>query len=289
MMYFEVITMAMSCLYWKKLYGPVKLYCDKPFLEYIKKLDLIWLWDEIDSTTIDSVLVPNVNYDIFWAYPKMVINSLQTEPFASLDLDLFLSEKLNFNDEDIYYSHIELGDAHNEGNEKITCVSYPDFHKWDRFKSVLTKLNELNIPDWVINVSIVVFNNTEICKKLLQYTEEFIVGNYYKPKGQIHPATPMTFVEQRMLAAIVENFNYTHKSIIGNKYDPVESKFINSENFKNPGITHLWGLKHKFRVDMFEEMKRDFTKEIEDEFKENFPKEFSRIERSGKVTKFCPR
>jgi hypothetical protein len=82
MMQFESVTMILSALYWKKLQGPIKLYCDRTFYEYISNLGIVDLWDEIDTETLEN-LDPDINHDVFWAYSKMYVNSLQTEPFVT--------------------------------------------------------------------------------------------------------------------------------------------------------------------------------------------------------------
>ena len=94
---YELMTLILSCLYWKKFEGPIKLYCDTPFYDYISDLGILWLWDEVDTHTIDNFSL-EVNPDLYWAFAKMYVNSLQTTPFCNLDLDFFQDTKLTSKD-----------------------------------------------------------------------------------------------------------------------------------------------------------------------------------------------
>jgi hypothetical protein len=53
---YEVMTLSLSCLFWKKYHGNIKLYADDNFYTKVKNMDLLWLWDEVDNVTMRSIL-----------------------------------------------------------------------------------------------------------------------------------------------------------------------------------------------------------------------------------------
>ena len=122
---YEVMTLSLSCLFWKKYHGNIKLYADDNFYTKVKNMDLLWLWDEVDNVTMRSI-PKNVNHDKFWSYSKMYINSLQTEPFYNIDLDLFTRQPLKKYDTDFVFAHYEVVDSKK--------TQYFDFHKQKEFK-----------------------------------------------------------------------------------------------------------------------------------------------------------
>lgn len=271
---FEILTMVLSALYWKKYHGNIKLYCDEDFLDRVKSLNLTWIWDEIDNKTLNQVMDFDINYDLFWSYPKIMINALQTQPFANLDLDLFISEKHNFGYKDVYYTHKELVDNFHIGNEDFGYVTYPDFHQMDIFKDRMNKMGKLNIPNWSVNVSFLLYNKIDVCKHLADISYIFANGNDFKPTGQYTNSSLTIFTEQRILAGLLDTYNYTHEPIVKVPYSPPSFSFLIPEGFDTKGITHLWANKVMYRDKDYEQKRIEFTYELEWLFKKDFPQEY---------------
>jgi hypothetical protein len=298
MMQFESITMILSALFWKKFQGPIKLYCDHIFYQYISKLGLLDLWDEIDTEalkTIDST----VNHNTFWAYNKMYVNSLQTEPFVSLDIDLFQQESYDYATHDVIFSHIEKTDSLFDNlNNFNTPIYYPNYHKLsifnDRFKDY-----DIHIDNEAINVAILAINKPKLYKEFMKYVDSFVKGNFFDPtdisthgferiKSTYHSSSLITFVEQRLLHAFVKSKEYTLKSILNLKYSGGEQRWLTEmEEMINPGITHLWGWKVSYRLDEFKDDRLELTDHLLNLLNQEFPESYNRYITNGNVLKYC--
>lgn len=298
MMQFESITMILSALFWKKFQGRIKLYCDKYFYQYIQTLGVSDLWDEIDTDTL-SQLDSNVNHDTFWAYSKMYINSIQTEPFVSLDIDLFQTEDYDYSTHDVIFLHKEKTDSQLDLESNFNkVVTYPNYHKWDLFGKIFSKYPKLNIDNEAANVAMLAINNPKIYKDFFEFIKKFIINNWFDPTNikthqserilnTIHSSSLMTFVEQRMFLYFINYKNYASKSVINQIYDVNKREFINDKGMINPGITHLWGWKVSYRNDKNKNMRLLLTDALISTFKENFKDHYERYIIHGNVLKHC--
>lgn len=274
---FEVFTMILSCLWWRKLHGPIKLYCDRPFFEHLTQLGLTELWDEIDIATLEQGFPEDVNHNVFWAWAKMWINSLQTEPFVSLDIDLFQNRPYDFSSHDFIFSHRELVD---DGTDKF--IFYPDFQQWPEFKA---QLAGQTISNWAANVAILAVNNIPVYQDFYHIACQFVANNNYQPTGNIHPSAPMTFVEQRLLASVIESTGSSAKAMIDMDFQSGSGWLTDLTALQNPGITHLWGLKDLCRRPDQALEKLKLSQNIENHFAVTFPIEYAKY--STRIKELC--
>jgi hypothetical protein len=301
MMQFESLAMILSALCWKKFKGPIKLYCDNDFYDYIKHLGVTDLWDEIDTETLTH-LEPNVNHDTFWAYSKMYVNSLQTEPFVSLDIDLFQTEYYDYTSHDIVFSHIERTDNQFDDPHNITrYVYYPDYHKWDIFKDRFSNYPNIKISDKAINVGILGINKPKMYRDFFDFINSFVKDNSFDPQDitthgferilrTIHSSSLITFVEQRLLYAYVNSLGYSKKSILNLVYNAGD-QFWEEDNVGmiNPGITHLWGWKLTYRTPEFENDRLSLTDTLLGTLNDMFPDSYNKYIENGVVLNYCKR
>jgi len=289
MMRFESLTMILSCLFWKKLQGPIKLYCDKDFYQYIKVLGIDSLWDEIDTTTISKGFANNVNHDTFWAYAKMYVNSLQKTPFVSVDLDLYQDQYYDYSTHDIICSHIELSDAdQNMIGNKTRSVYYPNYFEWDMFKERFSKFPDLKFTNYSLNVAMLAVNKPEFSKEVFEVAKSFAKNNNFDPQDitthgyerlmyTIHSSSLITFIEQRIAAAVANTKGYSVKTLMNLEYDAGKQGWVGDVNkMNNPGITHLWGWKATMRMPQNNQARIDLTRELDRQFIENFPAEYEK-------------
>ena len=298
MMRFESITMILSCLFWKKLQGPIKLYCDKDFHTYITQLGIKDLWDEIDTKTVTKGFASNVNHDTFWAYAKMYVNSLQKTPFASIDLDLFQCDPYDYSTHDIVCSHIEKSDFINDKvDNRSTFVYYPNYYEWDMFKERFIKYPNLKFTDYSLNVAVLAVNKPEFSKEVFDIAKSFASNNKFDPQkltthgferitSTIHPSSLITFIEQRVAAAVANTNKYSVKTLLNLEYDAGAQKWIGDySQMKNPGITHLWGWKATMRLPANNDERIKLTKELDKVFFDNFPNEYAKY--MPNVWRYC--
>ena len=106
---FDILTMILSALYWKKNNGSIDLMADKENIAYVKSISLEILWDNILE------LPPyDINREMFWAGGKIFALREQKTPIAMIDTDMIvwndISSKLT---EKIVAIHNEqIGRAH---------------------------------------------------------------------------------------------------------------------------------------------------------------------------------
>jgi len=280
MMAFEVLTMILSCLYWKKFQGPIKLYCDRPFINYIAKLGIQSIWDEIDILTLDQELSEDVNKDTFWAYCKMYVHTLQKEPFVSLDIDLFQNMPYDYTTHDVMFSHVETSDVQNGELPPHGVFYYPNYHEWDMFKDRFDKFPDINIDETAFNVSVLAVNNLDLIKDWMEVSESFMKNNIFDPQEitthgrekilhTIHSSSLMTFAEQRLLAAVTKSKGYSWKSLIDLTYSGALQTWEEG-NMNNPGITHLWGWKKQYKQPEFAKDRIQLTDSLLNMLKQDF-------------------
>ncbi len=299
MLQFESVTMILSALFWKKFQGPIKLYCDRDFYEYIQLLGVTDLWDEIDTDTL-SQLDPDVNHDTFWAYSKMYINSLQTEPFVSLDIDLFQAQPYDYTTHDVVFSHIEKTDSRFDTPLNFSRpVYYPDYHKWDMFRDCFSKYPEIEIGEEAINVGVLAINKPEMYKEFMEFIDSFVKGNWFDPQEiethgfermlqTIHSSSLITFVEQRLFASFVKSKGYSTKTILNLVYDGGDQGWI-GDDMINPGITHLWGWKTSYRTPEMETDRLSLTDSLLGTLKDHFSDSYTKYIERGNILKYCER
>lgn len=297
MMQFESITMILSALFWKKFQGPIKLYCDKDFYEYIQLLGVTDLWDEIDTETLCQ-LNPNINHNTFWAYSKMYVNSLQTEPFVSLDIDLFQAQPYDYTTHDVVFSHIEKTDSVNDNPLNFSnIIFYPNYHKWKMFSDRFANHTEINIGDEAINVAILAINKPDMYKEFMKVVDSFAVDNWFDPQETqthgferilktVHSSSLITFIEQRLLASFIQSKGYTTKSILNLEYDAHQQSWIGT-NMINPTITHLWGWKLSYRTEEKENDRLLLTDNLLATLRENFKESYDKYIVNGNLLSHC--
>lgn len=91
--------MTLSLLLLKKYYDKVVLYTTIEIANIVREIGLPY--DEIND-----VLLENVTTRTF-SIPKLLVYSIQTEPFIHIDLDMFLFKKIKFDYKSIYSTYDE--------------------------------------------------------------------------------------------------------------------------------------------------------------------------------------
>jgi hypothetical protein len=299
MMQFESLAMILSALCWKQFQGPIKLYCDKDFYDYITLLGVTDLWDEIDTETLNH-LEPNVNHNTFWAYSKMYINSLQTEPFVSLDIDLFQTQGYDYTSHDVIFSHIEKTDSQFDNLDNFSrYVYYPDYHEWDIFKDRFSNYPDIKISDKAMNVGILAINKPELYRDFFAFINSFVKNNSFDPQDitthgferifrTIHSSSLITFVEQRLLYAYVNSLGYSAKSILNLTYNAGDQVWEDEHlGMNNPNITHLWGWKVTYRTPEHENDRLSLTDNLLETLNTMFHDSYVKYIDEGNILKYC--
>ena len=261
---FEFLYLALSSHLWRQNNGPIKLVCDRNFYDFIKEKDLFWMWDEIDNITLNS-LPQDIDYKIFWTYPKMYVQFKQKERFAIVDADLYTTLDLKEFKEDIIYGHEELDEI---------GTSYPLFYKDPSVNFLFKDLNP-TLKHNAINTCLVVYNNLDVLQGLKEITEKFIrissENLNHKDKEWVYTI----FCEQKILGNIVKDKNYSYKSLTAYPY--------NCNDYSKPydildksGVSHLWASKKFFHQNPGH--RYHFTQNIINNIVNNYPDLYIKLE-----------
>lgn len=147
---------------------PIKLITDNVGARYYDKIGLLWLFDEVDTNTLESI---NTNFDInpaqFWTSGKIISICTEEPPFLFMDLDLILKDNLPnwiFN-YDVIHTHWELSRS----------FLYIEKHMLDNLGLDIPTFDErMLIP----NTSLLFINNKQVLKDYLKLHLEITTKKY---------------------------------------------------------------------------------------------------------------
>jgi hypothetical protein len=253
---FEFLVLSLSSHLWRQNNGPIKLVCDDNFYEFVKDNQLFWMWDEIDNTTLKK-LPQDIDYKIFWTYPKMFIQSQQKERFAIIDADAYTVLDLKDLKEDIIYGHEE---------KDIWQITYPNLYEIPEIGKLFKGLNP-TLEHNAINTCLVVYNNLDIIKEVTEITDKFIKSPYLDFS---HPNSSWMYTiycEQKVLGNIVKDKGYTYRSLTPYPYN-CDASNAPYDILPQSGIQHLWVNKQRLKNDYNTRLifTRDFIRYIEEEY-----------------------
>lgn len=260
---FEFLYLVLSSHLWRQNNGPIKLVCDKNFYDFVKENGLFWMWDEIDNITLNS-LPQDIDYKIFWTYPKMYVQFKQKERFAVIDADLYTTLDLKGFKEDIIYGHEELDEL---------GTSYPFFYKDPSVNFLFKDLNP-TLKYNAINTCLVVYNNLDILQGLEEITEKFIRISSESLTHQDKEWVYTIFCEQKILGNVVKGKNFTSRSLTEYPY--------NCNDYSKPydildksGISHLWAGKRTLHQNP--ELRYNFTTNTLNFIIENYQELYNKL------------
>ena len=242
----------MSAIEWKKNNGPIHLYTSERDRIFLEALGITGLYDHVNTSVLDEP--DEIYWPHFGAACKMkVLNSIQEFPVAFIDNDLIYRDKISVEDESIIYLH----------DESLFWKNYPPLN-------FLNPRSDYQFPDLKsldtanpINVGLFVINDKNLKEEYCKLALDFMSNNDNIPKSvNWAPENLITFwkplfVEQRLLAAVVENGAYKSKQLFPYAYsgDTLKWKckttgkeYLSEELSKICSINwfHLWGEKSSY-------------------------------------------
>ena len=239
---FELMTMILSALSWRKHNGKIDLVTDAAGKEYIEKLGIGFVWDEI-KLGLDILQAVGIDENTFWAAGKLVALGMYQSPCAVIDLDFIVWKQLNFSDFDNAYDVVTIHD------EKVNNDVYPqkDFFAFKEGSSWQKWVQELDWQVPALNTAFAYFSNEQLrydyCQKALSFMVHISPNNLLNKLGLWDGLPYMVFAEQRLLA------------MLARKHGMKAETFSNMDallNGKQDSFTHLWGHK-QFLKDNAEE------------------------------------
>lgn len=216
---FELYSAALSALSWRSFGDRIDLITDSKGKEYIEKIGLSGLWNNV------RVLIPDglegINPKMFWAAGKIFALREMPAPIAMIDTDFIVWKKPELPQNRIVAVH----------RENITPSVYPDF-EYFKFKipfnmknmngkvlpmnTAFLYLPEEDFKQYYVNRSIAFMKSAADCEDYLCY---------------------MVFAEQRLLSICAEEKKVGSQVLM----DKDELFFPQSD------YSHLWGAKQVMR------------------------------------------
>lgn len=246
---FELLTMILSVLEWRKHNGPVKLVADDIALDFIRQKKLLGIFDDgYERLIVDE----DIDAEVFWAAGKLFALKQMQEECAMVDLDLIVWKNLEeaMKASDIFVIH----------REDITEDIYPG-------KDYFTMADNYRYPEgfsW----------EAKPCNTALLYIKDIEFKNLYVDeaikfmkacKVEKDNLKPMVFAEQRMLAGLAEGENKDISSAYPLAVD------IGLQDV----YTHVWGHKNILRFNYTE--RTQFCVKCLKRIKKEFPKYYKMI------------
>lgn len=217
---FEILTMVISALAWKKYNGSIKIVADEKAMQYLNSMNLISIYDEIQDLIIDEKINPKT----FWAAGKLFALQYQKEPYAVIDTDFIIWKNI----EKFFDTSADIVVAHKE-NLKLSAYPGIDYFKMDdsfHFNKGI---------DW----------NALPYNTAFLYIRDNIFKNYYISESinfmrhcieKENDVCSMVFAEQRMLGICASQWNMTVETLMNEYKLDVQKSF-----------THVWGYKYILR------------------------------------------
>ena len=239
---FDILTMILSALYWRKNNGNIKLVADKQVISYLINKKLEFIWNEIQE--IEDY---DINRNMFWAGGKIFALKEQESPIVMLDTDMIvwndISPKLKkkvvaIHDEPIILDIYKGKDYFKMKNNYV----FNDSFDWTVYPSntALLYIEDEEFKDFYCKESIRFMRSSQDDSDTLSY---------------------MVFAEQRLLSMCAK----LKKINIG--YMIQYPKDLGSQD----DFTHLWGYKKALEYD--ESERKSFCRRCVKRILKEFPSE----------------
>lgn len=92
---FEVLTIVLSALEWRRHNGPVRLFTDLVGHVFYDQLGLLDVWDDGVDTDCLEQFTGSVNAAVFWSFGKILALRQAEAPCCLLDTDLIVWQNLD--------------------------------------------------------------------------------------------------------------------------------------------------------------------------------------------------
>ncbi len=256
---FEVFTLILSVLEWRRHNGEIFLYTDTTGKNFFDAAGLSDLWSGVD-TSLDEMAQLGIDENIFWAGAKLFALNLQPLPCVMMDLDFIVWRPLNFSPSDSSVTVIH--------RESCDLPCYPD-ENYFRFKNFSLPPN-LNWSLEPCNGALVYFGEKNFVRRYVDFAFEFMQAANPLPEQNGWDLLPyMVFVEQRWLAMCAELCGVELRT-----FSDLPALFDGKQKF----FTHVWGYKKFFRENpnAAEKFCRDCAGRISHDFPRHAEK-FSRL------------
>jgi hypothetical protein len=247
----EISSQFASILFWKKHFGPMRLYCNSKFLKTISFYKLDTLYDEINIDVLDNIPYNKKTLEKYWSVAKIYAAndiSKKETTYCILDTDLWITNKINWDiSNDFVGFHFEtfnLDDKNNPYLEPSYFINDYVPNEWD--------VLPINCAFMYINNKQLIFDWFEYMNNVILLNKKSLINK--KRKKDAHTL----FIEQRVITYLCKKLNLKYTSLINNKYHSGSGLTLNNISVWEPEldftlephkfIKHIWGLKRFYSV-----------------------------------------
>lgn len=255
---YNILSMIISALNWRKYNGDIKLIADEYAISYLDKIGLLHIWnDGVEELKVDD----NINPNTFWAGGKIFALRNLKETSVMIDTDLIVWKNL---DADLFRSDIVV--MHRE--ELLNNSVYPNK---SFFKCNANYQFDVNW-DWSVLP----------CNTALLYIEDKNFKEYYTKKSiefmeycleDKNDLCSMVFAEQRLLSMCAKEKNKIITTLL-------DFNALNNQN----DFTHIWGYKQILKTNKVE--RYSFCKKCIKRIFTDFPQEKNTINNIQDLRKY---
>lgn len=215
---YEILTMLLSALMWRKHNGSISLFADEKAAHYINQLGIQHIWDG----GIHNITVPDsISERVFWAAGKLYALRQMRMPAVMVDLDLIIWQNIN-----AYIKDTDICAIHREG-------IMPDIYPGKEYFNMSADYKFDDEWDWnefPVNTCMLYIADDEFKEYYVNESVCFMEHCMEREENLCH----MVFAEQRLLAMCA-----------GKKGKIISSFFPSAVDIGHQDIfTHLWGYKN---------------------------------------------
>ncbi len=219
---FELLTMMLSALVWRKNGGSIKMVADRTGAEYLRQRGLEPVWDGGIEEGLDDV-PREIDPFLFWAGGKLWALNSQPEPVCMIDTDMIVWRGC---------ADLEKFDIVAAHREELAPDIYPE-EDYFRMREGYV------FPDWDWTV--------KPCNTAFLYIKDMDFRRYYVErsldfmknlKEDTSVVVPMVFAEQRLLSMCAARRGKEIRTLLS--LDRLRDQ---------RDVTHVWGHKSRLRSD----------------------------------------
>ena len=242
---YELLTMILSALMWRKNNGPISLYGDKRAIAYVEEKGISHIWN---GGLYDISVPDSVRANVFWASGKLYALKEVKAPSVMVDLDLIVWKSVRE-----YVEGTEICAIHREG-------LYPDVYpgrEFFRMKEGYEFDEDWSWNVYPVNTCMLYLADDGVKKYYVDSAIDFMENCVEKDDNLCH----MVFAEQRLIAMCAE------KKKVG-----ISSFFPEAADIENQDVfTHLWGFKNILKYNF--EKRVEFNNKLCNRILMDFPDE----------------
>lgn len=255
---FELLTMLLSALEWRRHNGRIRLVTDRAGAAFFAALGLGHVWD----LGVSPLPEPEVDPFLFWAAGKLAALRAQKAPVVMIDTDFIVWEALPAFEEPIAVIH----------REALEPSVYPPLSVF-RMEEGYTPDPQWDYQEEACNTALCIIRN-EAFKDAYTAAAFDFMRNLREGANRV---TGMVYAEQRIISMCARARGFPIRAL---------STLDGLRPGRQTRFTHLWGYKDVLRRDTAE--REVFCRRCAARIVRDFPQERDTLWRIPALARYCP-